>query len=159
MPLSREGLQGRRADAESGIPGQPELIAAAPPLTARRCAQQKRTSVTPAAPAPDGKAWMPRSCRSMCMVAASTSYEADAGPVPAATAPRYRPCRTTDTTARRASPALGDTGAAAPLLPEAEERTEGAGGLAAFFLGDLQRRGNVKVMGERRAHRGYRGTA
>src|SRR6266699_1985712 len=44
-------------------------------------------------------------------------------------------------------------------LPEAEERTEGAGGLAAFFLGDLQRRGNVKVTGERRAHRGYRGTA
>ena len=44
-------------------------------------------------------------------------------------------------------------------LPEAEERTEGAGGLAAFFLGDPQRRGHVQVTGERRAHRGHRGTA
>ena len=32
-------------------------------------------------------------------------------------------------------------------LPEAEERTEGTGGLAAFVLGDPQRRGNVQVMG------------
>ena len=38
--------------------------------------QRKRTCVTLATSAPDRKAWMPRSCRSMCMVAASTSYEA-----------------------------------------------------------------------------------
>jgi len=41
-----------------------------------------------AASAPGHTAWMPRSCRSTCMVAASTSYEAHAGPVPAATAAR-----------------------------------------------------------------------
>jgi len=40
---------------------------------------------------------MPRSCRSMCMVAASTSYKAHADPVPAATAARQRPCGTTGT--------------------------------------------------------------
>src|SRR5690349_24511400 len=47
---------------------------------------------------------------------------------------------------------------AAPL-PEAEEGTEGTGGLAAFFLGDPQGGGNIQVAGKRRAHRGYRGTA
>jgi hypothetical protein len=33
------------------------------------------------------------------------------------------------------------------LLPEAEEGTEGTGGLAAFFLGDPQGGGNIKVAG------------
>src|SRR6266568_7044152 len=46
----------------------------------------------------------------------------------------------------------------AATLPEAEERTEGTGGLAAFFLGDPQRRGDIQVTGERRAHRGHRGS-
>jgi hypothetical protein len=40
-------------------------------------------------PAPGHTAWMPRSCRSMCMVAASTSYEAHAG--------RYQQPRQCDT--------------------------------------------------------------
>ena len=51
-------------------------------------AQRKQTSVTPASSAPGHTAWMPRSCRSMCMVAASTSYAADVGPVSAVTAVR-----------------------------------------------------------------------
>ena len=38
------------------------------------------------------------------MVAASTSYEAHAGPVPAVTPVRYRPCGTTHTVAHGASP-------------------------------------------------------
>src|SRR5439155_10963559 len=50
------------------------------------------------------KAWMPRSCRSRCMVAASTSYEAHADPVPAVTTVRHRPCGTTHTAAHGAKP-------------------------------------------------------
>ena len=46
------------------------------------------TRRTSTAPAPDRTAWMPRSCRSRCMVAASTSYEAHAG--------RYQPPRHRD---------------------------------------------------------------
>src|SRR6266404_1690046 len=47
----------------------------------------------------------------------------------------------------------------AATLPEAEEGTEGTSGLAAFFLGDPQCGGNIQVAGERRAHRGHRGSA
>ena len=43
--------------------------------------QRKRTCVTLATSASDRKAWMPRSCRSRCMVAASTSYEAPSTPI------------------------------------------------------------------------------
>jgi len=42
----------------------------------RRGAPRKQASAPSAAPAPGHKAWMARSCRSRCMVAASTSYEA-----------------------------------------------------------------------------------
>src|SRR2546430_16382198 len=38
-------------------------------------AATERISVTLVTQIPGRKAWMPRSCRSMCMVAASTSYE------------------------------------------------------------------------------------
>src|SRR5437762_14143968 len=46
----------------------------------------------------------------MCMVAASTSYEARAGPAPAVTATRYRPCRTTHTATHGANPTVPDGG-------------------------------------------------
>src|SRR5262249_21217531 len=59
---------------------------------------------------------------------------------------------------RRFTRTAGAAGREAPL-PEAEEGTEGTGGLAAFFLGDPQGGGNIQVAGERRAHRGHRGTA
>jgi hypothetical protein len=86
--------------------GRPKLAATSSRLSPPSTAQQIRTSVTSATLATGHKAWMPRSCRSMCMVAASTSYEAHAGPVLVVTAMRYRPCGTTDT-AVRCKPAHG----------------------------------------------------
>src|SRR5712672_4533513 len=55
------------------------LIAAGLRLMVGRGAQRKQTSDTSAASAPGHEAWMPRSCRSTCMVAASTSYAAQRG--------------------------------------------------------------------------------
>jgi hypothetical protein len=67
---------------------------------------------------------MPRSCRSMCMVAASTSYEAHADPVLAVTAARRRPYGTTDTATMRYG--KGGPGSGRAYQPRGRERGVGA---------------------------------